>query len=63
MLLGLSVRGIDVGGGKDKAEDVADYGRDRARGAQNSFNRGYENTPSSGDIRREGESLYPIFHV
>ena len=45
------------GGGKDKAEDAADYGRDRARASQDRFNRGYENTPSGGDIRREGETL------
>ena len=45
------------GGGKDKAEDAADYGRERARAAQDRFNRGYENTPTGGDIRREGERL------
>jgi len=48
---------IAVGGGKDRAQDASDYGRDRARAAQDRFNRGYENTPTGGDIRREGKPL------
>lgn len=52
---------VAAGGGKDKADNAADYGRDRARSAQDRFNRGYENTPSGGDIRREGEHhLVPV---
>lgn len=43
-----------AGGGKDKADDAADYGRDRARAAQDRYNRANENYPSGGDIRREG---------
>ncbi|DBA79723.1 TPA: hypothetical protein ACH3X1_008392 [Trebouxia sp. C0004] len=46
------------GGGKDRAQDASDYGRDRARAAQDRFNRGYENTPSGGDIRREGRAAW-----
>lgn len=48
---------IAPGGGKDRAQDASDYGRDRARAAQDRFNRGYENTPTGGDIRREGKPL------
>lgn len=48
---------IAAGGGKDRAQDASDYGRDRARAAQDRFNRGYENTPTGGDIRREGKPL------
>ena len=44
-----------AGAGKERAEDAADYGRERARASQERLNRGYENTPSGGDIRREGE--------
>jgi hypothetical protein len=56
------VRGVHiaVGGGKDRAQDASDYGRDRARAAQDRFNRGYENTPSGGDIRREGKPLISV---
>ena len=45
---------VPAGGGKNKAEDAADYGRERARAAQDRFNRGSESYPSGGDIRREG---------
>jgi len=51
---------IAVGGGKDRAQDASDYGRDRARAAQDRFNRGYENNPTGGDIRREGKPLISV---
>ncbi|DBA83553.1 TPA: hypothetical protein ACH3X2_006472 [Trebouxia sp. C0005] len=50
------------GGGKDRAQaaadDGSDYARDRARAAQDRFHRGYENTPTGGDIRREGRAAW-----
>ena len=51
---------IAPGGGKDRSQDAADYGRDRARAAQDRFNRGYENTPSGGVIRREGKPRFSV---
>ena len=55
---------IAPGGGKDRAQaaadDGSDYARDRARAAQDRFHRGYENTPTGGDIRREGKLLVSV---
>ena len=45
---------ITAGGGKERAEEAADYGRDRARAAQDRLNRTADSYPSGGQIRREG---------
>lgn len=54
------------GGGKERAEDAADYGRERARAAQDRLNRTADSYPSGGEIRREGKAavlpalLHPV---
>ncbi|KAL3161850.1 hypothetical protein ABBQ38_008940 [Trebouxia sp. C0009 RCD-2024] len=46
------------GGGKERAEEAADYGRERARAAQDRLNRTADSYPSGGEIRREGRAAW-----
>lgn len=48
-----------AGGGKERAEEAADYGRERARAAQDRLNRTADSYPSGGEIRREGRAALP----